>query len=72
MAEQWFMRDLREHLGLTQDDVARVARLTQIRISILERGEDSPTDNERKALMRPFIARAAGRALEQIILSADK
>jgi len=70
--EQWFMKELREELGLTQEDVARFGRhgLIQLRVSILERGEDLPNKEECKALLRAFIARAAGRAMEKLILAS--
>jgi len=70
--EQWFMRALRDELGLTQKDVARVGGhgLNPLRVSILERGVEPPTDEERKVLLRAFIVRSAGRAMEQLIIAA--
>ena len=38
------------------------------RVSALERGEDQPTDDERKAILLPFMARSAGRAMEKLIV----
>lgn len=71
-ADQWFMRRLRERLGLTQQDIASAA-ITQGRVSQLERGDgDPPTDAEIGELLRPFIARAAGRGFELLILKASK
>lgn len=72
--KQWFMKALRQELGLRQEDVARIAGhgIDQFRISALERGEDGPTEQERQALLRPFIARSAGRAMEKLIIAATE
>jgi len=71
--EQWFMRALRQELGLRQEDVASGGGhgLTQFRVSELERGEDQPTDEERDAILQPFIARSAGRAMERLIIASN-
>lgn len=71
--DQWFMRQLRLHLGLTQRDVAEASGgiLSQAQVSAFERGADKPNTRERHALLRAFIARSAGKALEQMILKLN-
>lgn len=66
--EQWFLRDLRDELSLSQEAVAKAAKLTQIKISAFERGTDKPTPEERKAIVDFLVRRAAVRGLEILIL----
>lgn len=71
MSDQWLLRDLRCELGLTQQAVARAAGLTQIRISILERGVEQPTSQERASILQALVSRAAVRGLEILILERN-
>ena len=68
MSYQWLLSDLRGELGLTQEAVAKAAGLTQIRVSILERGIESPTAEERESIVQALVRRAAVRGLEILIL----
>jgi len=67
-SEQWFLKELRGELRLTQEDVAKASGLAQIRISQLERGTDEPTRKERDDIVQALVRRAAVRGLEILIL----
>ncbi len=67
--EQWFLRDLRNELGLSQEAVANDIMSSQIRISLLERGEETPTQEERQALVDAMIRRTAVKGLEILLLN---
>ncbi len=67
--EQWFLRDLRDELGLTQEAVANDIMSSQIRISLLERGEETPTREERRALVDAMVRRSAVKGLEILLLN---
>lgn len=72
MAEQWFLRELREELRLRQEDVGNDSGRTQIRISELERGiGDYPTPEERQKIVKALVKRAAVRGLEIPILKQN-
>jgi len=72
MAEQWFLRELREELRLRQEDVGNDSGRTQIRISELERGiGDYPTPEERQKIVKALVKRAAVRGLEILILGQN-
>lgn len=68
--EQWFLKAIRKELGLRQEDLASAAKTSQIDISNMERGLAEPTKGQVTAIVRAISARAAGRAFEQVILSA--
>jgi transcriptional regulator with XRE-family HTH domain len=69
MAEQWFLKDLREELRLRQEDVGHYSGLTQFRISELERGDEPPpTWEERQKIVKALVKRAIFRGLETLIL----
>lgn len=68
--DQWFLRAIRGELGITQEQLARAAKVSQVRISHLETGKELPTAAEVRAIVRCISARAAGRAFEEVILSA--
>jgi transcriptional regulator with XRE-family HTH domain len=72
-SEQWFLRELREELELTQEKVAGEAGTTQIRISQLERGGDfdEPSQQERDNIVRALVRRAAVRGLEILLLEKN-
>lgn len=68
--DQWFLRAIRDELGITQQRLARAAKVSQVRISHLETGKELPTKPEVQAIVKCISARAAGRAFEEVILSA--
>ena len=64
-SNQWFLRELREELRLTQEEVPEAASiLTPTRLSLLERSIDEPTPKERKDVVQAFVGRLAPRAQE--------
>jgi predicted transcriptional regulator len=67
--EQWFLREIRDELGIPQKQLARAAKVSQVRISNLETGKELPTRSEIDAIVKCIAARAAGRAFEKAILS---
>ena len=71
-SEQWFLRELREELGLTQEKVAGEAGTTQIRISQFELGRgDEPSSQEKEKLVQALVRRAAVRGLEILLLEKN-
>lgn|GEM_PF-6986203 len=64
MEENWLLRYLRYELSLTQQDLGNLCGLRQIRISQLERGVDTATNEERERIVQALLKSAAGRALE--------
>lgn len=72
MAEQWFLRELRELLRLRQEDVGNDVGLSKLRISLLERGVgDDPSPEERRKIVKALVKRAAFRGLEVLILDRN-
>jgi len=72
MAEQWFLRELREELRLRQADVGNDSGQSQLRISELERGVgDDPSPEEREKIVKALVKRAAVRGLEILILGRN-
>ncbi len=66
---QWFLRDLRDELSLSQAAVAEETNLTQVKISAFERGIETPTRDERRAIVDAMVRRAAVRGLEILLLN---
>lgn len=66
---QWFLRDLREELELSQAPIAKAIQLPQGRLSAFERGTDIPTPEERRLLLDFMLKRAVVRGLEILILN---
>jgi hypothetical protein len=58
------LRLARLHAGVPQFVVSKRAGLSPARVSLLERGHDSPTENEKTAL-----ARALGIAVDRLFLA---
>lgn len=67
--EQWFLRDLRDDLRISQSDIAKAINVKPIKISNYERGTEQPTADERKAIVDFLVRRAAVRGLEILILN---
>ena len=58
---QWLLYDMTEVLGITQNDLADEAGVSQARISNLFNRSETPTPSERTAILRYLLKRAAQR-----------
>ena len=68
-ARQWLLRDLRTSFRLSQQSFAERAGagLSQVRISLLELGQATPTERERQAILNAVSLLCAGRCLEELV-----
>jgi transcriptional regulator with XRE-family HTH domain len=66
--KQWFLKELRDELGLNQEQVGKATNFTQEEISAFERGAKTPNPAESKAIVDALVRRAAVRGLEILLL----
>ena len=68
MAYQWLWR-FRAELGLTQRELGSRAGLSQIRISLLERGIEEPSSTEADRIVKTLVKYAAAHEFKNFIFT---